>query len=133
MRPPRALRARGACLGLGGGPVLLRHVSSQCAPVGVVCDSEAVHVICVCIELAPETLCVRLGRGLYCLQAKTCRQRNVCEGQCGGCLTSLSEKLWVAGDVKLQVVRTCAVRMNGSVCVLDVRTEPELLMISTLE
>ena len=57
----------------------------------------------------------------------------LCEGQCGGCLTSLSEKLWVAGDVKLEVVRTCAVRMNGSVCVLDVRTEPELLMISTLE
>ena len=55
----------------------LRLVSSQCAPVGVTCDSEAVHVVCVCIELAPETLCVRLGRGLYCLQAKTCRQRNV--------------------------------------------------------
>ena len=59
------------------GPVLLSHVSSQCAPVGVVCDSEAVHVICVCIELAPETLCVRLGCGLYCLQTKTCRRRNV--------------------------------------------------------
>ena len=42
------------------GLVVLSHVSCQGALVGVVYDSEAVHVLYICIELASGTICPRL-------------------------------------------------------------------------
>ena len=58
-----------------GGALSVLHGSVSA--VGVIFDSEAVHVCYICIEHASGTLVLCLGRELYCLQNQSCEKPNV--------------------------------------------------------
>ena len=77
LRGAWAIRARERSVAFGdpGGALSVLHGSVSA--VGVIFDSEAVHVCCICTEHASGTLVLCLGRELYYLQNQTCEKPNV--------------------------------------------------------
>lgn len=70
LRAMQAIRARDRSTAFGSPSVTLSALRVSVSPVGVSCDSEALHVLEIRIELGLGTLGVRLGRDLCCLQEK---------------------------------------------------------------